>query len=70
MKRTFKKHYQGLPRRAIGPGSSFMREFELCKQKFGEEGTVDRMWEVTLEMPNAGKSDHYDPVHKKVMFHR
>lgn len=53
-----------------GPGSRLMKGFEAEKRDFGTPGTLDKIFEVDLVMPNVPSSANYNAEDGTVLFTR
>jgi hypothetical protein len=60
MSQKFGKDFDDMPFRLKGPGSRFMKEFELHKCSFGHKRDVLAVYEVQLVMKNVENSAYYD----------
>ena len=60
MSDTFGSSFDELKFERIGPGSYFMKDFEMYKRDFGSDSDLDREYEIRLNMPDAGDSELYD----------
>ncbi|EFR01012.1 hypothetical protein MGYG_04014 [Nannizzia gypsea CBS 118893] len=68
MSRRFGKAFNMLPSKKKGPGSEFMRKFEMIKKDFGYNMEEDRIHELPLNMiANEVKSEYFDAEERLVM---
>jgi hypothetical protein len=68
MSSTFGEKFDSLPFAVRGPGSRFMKEFELIKRDFGTSSRLHDTFEVQLGMDGLEESENYDPDMRNVMF--
>lgn len=66
MSEKFGAAFDDLPAKKKGPGSKFMQDFERQKFEFGH--AEDTQFEVSLHMPKAKNSKHYDAEESTVTF--
>lgn len=60
MSRKFGANFDRLKFEKKGPGSRFMKDFEVNKRDFGSSDDLDQVYEINLVMPGVSYSDHYD----------
>jgi hypothetical protein len=70
MSTNFRLAFDCLPAAKKGPGSTFMKEFELYKHDFGHLEDARYVFEVPLVMRNVTDSVHYDSEESTVKFSR
>ena len=70
MSDRFGDAFDNLPMRRKGPGSEFMKRFEIIKRDFGhsdEESVYELPLNMTVEDPNP---DHFDEEERLVIINR
>ncbi|DAA75364.1 TPA_exp: HSP70 family protein [Trichophyton benhamiae CBS 112371] len=68
MSRRFGKAFDMLPAKKKGPGSEFMRKFEIVKKDFGFNIDEDKIYELPLNMrANKVKSEYFDDEERLVL---
>jgi hypothetical protein len=68
MSSTFGSSFDNLPFGLIGPGSKFMKEFEITKRDFGSSSRRNEIFEIPLVMREVEESANYDPDEGNVRF--
>lgn len=71
MSQRFGKAFDMLPAKKKGPGSEFMRKFEIIKKDFGFNIEEDRIHELPLNMiASTVKSEYFDAEERLVLLSR
>jgi hypothetical protein len=68
MSSTFGTVFDNLPFGLKGPGSRFMKEFEIVKRDFGSNSRHDETFEIPLAMRGVEESVNYEPEEGNVRF--
>jgi hypothetical protein len=68
MSSTFGSAFDGLAFGLRGPGSRFMKEFEMAKRDFGSSSRRDEIFEIPLVMQDVEESENYEPEEGNVKF--
>jgi hypothetical protein len=68
MSSTFGPDFDNLPFVLRGPGSKFMKEFEMVKRDFGSNTRRDEIFEIPLAMRGVEESENYEPDEGNVRF--
>ncbi|EZF73537.1 hypothetical protein H105_04593 [Trichophyton soudanense CBS 452.61] len=68
MSRRFGKAFDMLPAKKKGPGSEYMRKFEIIKKDFGFNIEEDKIYELPLNMrANKVKAEYFDDEERLVL---
>jgi len=66
MEKQFGTAYTNVDWVKKGPGSKFMKEFEMHKRDFGKIVDKNRYYEMALVMSDIPPTRHYDPEESTV----
>lgn len=70
MSQVFPGHWEKVSFEKKGPGSPFMKEFEIQKRDFGSSTDPNQEFEVALVMPDVEENRYYDASECMVKFYR
>jgi hypothetical protein len=65
MRNRFGDCFVNLPYYAVGPGSEFMKKFEMIKEDFDE--SVTEPYHLRLRIPGIHSSSHYDARRERII---